>query len=277
MTSKPDKLSAIHRSRKIISNLHIEKPEHIIIEDIAAMRGAFIKEAPLLGADGRLATVGSKGIITVRSDIDIPGKKRFVIAHELGHFELHRGHTLNFDCTDNDFRRWYTGNPIEIEANYFAAELLMPEDIISKQIEGQDVSKNLIQSLAEEFSTSITATSIRFVTLRPDYALICSEDSKIKWFVIDNDHFPYYANTAGPVHPESMACEYYKGGTLSDNLFQIEPYAWLDRPIRGTLKELAISLGVKYNQVLSFLYVDTADTDEEDSYQELDGYPKFHK
>lgn len=254
--SEPDKLSAVLRAREVISDLNIEKPEHIIIENITIMRGVLIKEAPMKGAEGRLATVGDKGIITVNDQIDIPGKKRFVMAHELGHFELHRGSAFNINCTDDDFRRWYKGNHIEIEANYFAAELLMPEDIFLGKISGMDVSKKLIEDLATEFNTSITATSIRFVTLRPDYALICSEDSAIKWFVVDFDQFPYPLNTTGKLHMNSMAYEYFHAGDLSDKLFPVEDNAWFRWKIKGSPKELAISLGRKYNQVLSFLYVE---------------------
>ena len=193
-----------------------------------------------------------------RSDIEIPEKKRFVAAHELGHFELHRGEVSCINCTDKEFLSWLKGNPIEIEANYFAAELLMPEDIFKRRIFDVDVSKNLIESLASEFNTSITATSIRFVTLRPEYALICSDDSQIKWFIIDKDYFPFYVNTTGKVHSDSLAYDYYNGLDLTDKLFAVEPHAWIESkyPIRGTLRELAIPLGRKYNQVLSFLYIE---------------------
>jgi len=254
----PDKLFAVLRAKEIIKKLHIEEPKHIIIEDIAAVRGVFIKEEPMSGADGRLATLGDHGIITIRENIDIAAKKRFVIAHELGHFELHRGEIFNIRCTDKDFFSWYKGNPLEIEANYFAAELLMPEDIFKRRVLGKEVSKELIESLAYEFNTSLTATSIRFVTLRPEYALVCSESSWIKWFVVDYDHFPYYINTSGKVHNESLAYDYYHGLDLPKHLFPVQTYAWLENryPIKATLKELAIPIGRKYNQVLSFLLVE---------------------
>jgi Zn-dependent peptidase ImmA (M78 family) len=256
--SEPDKLSAIVRAREIISELYIEKPEHIVIEDIATMRGALIKETPMKGADGRLASIGSKGIISIREDIDIVGKKRFVMAHELGHFELHRGKVFNKNCTDKEFFSWYKGNPIEIEANFFAAELLMPEDIFKSRIEGKDVNKDLIESLAAEFNTSLTATSIRYVTLHPEYALVISKDSKITRFIADRDYFSHYINISGKVHSDSVAYDYYNGLEIRNKLMPIETHAWIESkyPLKGQLKELAIPLGKNYNQVLSFLYVE---------------------
>lgn len=254
--SEPDKKKAVHRAKEILENLYIHSAEHIKVEYIAAIRGAYVQEKPLRGAEGRLATIGAKGIITVNDEIEIPGKKRFVVAHELGHFELHRGEAFSINCTDDNFRQWYRGSHIEIEANYFAAELLMPENIYGRKIVGKDVSRQLIEDLAKEFSTTITATSIRFVTLRQDYALICAENNEIKWFIVDFDQFPYPLNTKGKLHSNSMAYEFFNGGELSDKLFAVEHDAWFKWKVRGVIKELAISLGRKYNQTLSFLYVE---------------------
>jgi len=254
--SEPDKRKAVHRAKEILGELYIQTAEHIKVEDIAAIRGAYVQEKPVAGAEGRLVTIGAKGIITVNDKIELPGKKRFVVAHELGHFELHRGGAFSINCTDDDFRRWYKGNPIEIEANYFAAELLMPEEIFGRKITGKDVSRQLIEELAKEFNTTITATAIRFVTLRPDYALICAENAEIKWFVVDFDQFPHPLNIKGKLHSNAMAYEFFNGGELSDNLFTVEHDAWLNWKVRGAVKELAISLGRKYNQTLSFLYVE---------------------
>ncbi len=254
--SKPDKRKAVLRAKEILEKLYIETAEHIKVEYIAAIRGAYVQEKPIRGAEGRLATSGAEGIISVNSDIEIPGKKRFVVAHELGHFELHRGKAFSINCTDEQFRQWYKGNHIEIEANFFAAELLMPENIFGRKIAGKDVTRQLIEDLASEFNTSITATAIRFATLRPDYALVCAENNEIKWFVVDFDQYPYPLNVIGKLHENSMANEFFNGRELSDKLYSVEHDAWFKWKVRGTVKELAISLGKKYNQTLSFIYVE---------------------
>lgn len=52
-------------------------------------------------------------------------RRRFSVAHELGHFFLHRGvRPVLMNWRD---RRW-NGDPLEREADRFAAELLMPAD-----------------------------------------------------------------------------------------------------------------------------------------------------
>jgi Zn-dependent peptidase ImmA (M78 family) len=254
-----DKKSAIYRAKEIIDELKIEKPSHIDITAIAMNRGTIIIEDNLEGADGRLAVIEDKGLITIRNSIKEYTKKRFVMAHELGHYELHRRKVFTKSCTDSDFLKWIKGNPIEIEANYFASEILMPEEMFNEKIEGQDITLNLIKKLSTEFNVSWTAASIRFVTLRPEYALIFSENSIIKWFVIDSDYFSWFVNTHGKVHSESIAFDCFRGDTVPTKLVRVETSAWIESntKIRGTLKELTVPLG-SYG-VLSFLYVEEWD------------------
>lgn len=85
-----------------------------------------------------------------------PNRRRFTIAHELGHYFLHR-HLGNFE-DKAIFRREQQYNPREYEANEFAARLLMPEDdfLLIKQKYGNDTS-----SIAKEFGVSELATQFR--------------------------------------------------------------------------------------------------------------------
>lgn len=257
-TGNPDKLSARLKAREITKLLFIEDASDIDIEAIAVERGVIVDEGILKGAEGRLTVLGSQGLITVKNNIWESGKKRFVIAHELGHFELHRTKIPTISCSDVDFHEWHKRKPFEVEANYFAAELLMPENIFGRRIQGKLLTKDLINSLAKEFQTSLTASAIRFVTLRPEYALVCSEDSVIKWFVVNGEEFQYFLNTNGKVHSESLAYDFFRGDDLPDKFFPVSASAWIwDGRIRGRgqLKELAIG-SRNYNQVLSFLYID---------------------
>lgn len=178
------------------------------------------------------------------------------MAHELGHYELHRGIFPLVSCSEADFLKWNADNQqLEVEANYFAAELLMPEDMFKKRVSGKELSLSLIEALCKVFSVSLTAAAIRFATIRPEYALVCSAADRIKWFVADRKWFPLYMNTSGKVHPESMAYEYFQGNPLQQKFCIIEPKAWTDWHVRGKLKELAIPINA-YNEVLSFLYVE---------------------
>lgn len=253
----PDRLSAILRAAQIMKELCIEHPSHIDVGAIALARGVLIKEESMKGADGRLAALGEHGLITVREDIAEPGKKRFVAAHELGHYELHRKLRPAITCREGAFFEWSSKNTIEVEANYFAAELLMPTELFRERTEKRDLSIEILKFLCDEFTISLTAAAIRYVTIRPEYALVCSNSEGISWFVIDPDHFQYYVNTKGRVHEDSLAYDYFKGLDLPNGFLPVEQQAWIDSRyrIRGQLKELAVPLG-RYAQVLSFLYIE---------------------
>ena len=64
-------------------------------------------------------------MIRTKRGIREEGRKRFAIAHELGHWFLHENESQFFVCTAEQMRE-YKGSPTEVEANIFASELLMP-------------------------------------------------------------------------------------------------------------------------------------------------------
>lgn len=71
---------------------------------------------------------------------------------------------------------------MELEADAFAASLLMPRDAFSEQLNEQDPSLDVIQELATTFQTSTVATLYRAVNLS-DFpcAVVCVRDGKVAW------------------------------------------------------------------------------------------------
>ena len=58
--------------------------------------------------------------------------------------------------------RDYGRSLLEVEANCFASELLMPNSHFRGASGNQEPSMALIESLAEEFQTTLTSTTIRY-------------------------------------------------------------------------------------------------------------------
>lgn len=78
-----------------------------------------------------------KGIIIVNDNLDVP-MKRIVIAHEVGHSELHR--ELAQDDGLMEFGLLNTTGGIEHEANLFAAHLLLTGDEVYNLLkQGYDI------------------------------------------------------------------------------------------------------------------------------------------
>ena len=91
---------AIAAVKRLYDESGIEGPLDLPIETIIASKNILVKEEPIDGAEGRIIMKENSGIITINSAVDFYPKKRFILAHELGHFELHRHLKKGFSDTD---------------------------------------------------------------------------------------------------------------------------------------------------------------------------------
>lgn len=148
---------------RLWKDLNHPHPREVPLEDLAMSLGVLVTDGELEGAEGRLIRKASHGIIRVRSGINYTGRRRFTIAHELGHWKLHDD-VSQFLCVEEDMRD-YGRSPMEMEANCFASELLMPTGHFREFCSHQLPSLQLIESLAKDFETTLTATAIRFTDL----------------------------------------------------------------------------------------------------------------
>lgn len=110
---------------------------------------------------------GKKWAIVYSEFIREQGKINFTIAHELGHYELHRhteGATL---CSEDDLRDFALGSRdsqnIEQEANTFASYLLMPIGDYRQQVDGQAINVDLLAHCSERYGTSLTASALKLI------------------------------------------------------------------------------------------------------------------
>ena len=156
-------------------------PNEVDLEDLAMFRGVLVTPGGVSGASGRLIRNGNNGIIRYNQKIKQPGKVRFTIAHELGHWELHADKSQFLLCNESDMRD-YGRSPMEIEANIFAAGLLMPTKHFSESANASPPSIETIKRLAGEFNTTLTSTAIRLAeTSSRNIQVVWSENGFIKW------------------------------------------------------------------------------------------------
>jgi len=117
---------------------------------------------------GMIAKRGASTTLLV-NDNDSINRKRFTIAHELGHLllHLHTGNDGEFVDSEVDFFRTESSDGVkihEVEANQFAAALLMDADLVKKY---WNEFKNL-ETLCEIFQVSESAMGIRLSSLGVD-------------------------------------------------------------------------------------------------------------
>ena len=87
-----------------------------------------------------------------------PSRARFTIAHEFGHYALHRDLRTSFECSESDVSG-RTEIDIERDADAFASTLLMPLDDLRRQIDGQRFDFELVKHCADRYGVSLTAAA----------------------------------------------------------------------------------------------------------------------
>jgi len=95
-----------------------------------------------------------------------PRRRRFSIAHELGHLEMHRLQSRLALCTGEDIDDWRGRRASahrEQDANEFAAALLLPERFLGPLCTHKAPSLELVAELADTFEVSLTATALRYL------------------------------------------------------------------------------------------------------------------
>lgn len=181
------------RAVEVFRRLRIQSVHEIDVECIACEHGLRVRYGGLGGAQGRLASTGKRGVIRIADGIWQEPRRRYIIAHELGHHLLHTPTGQLSLCTDGDFLRYdAAAGDAEEEANWFAASLLMPELLFKPKCDTAQPALAIVHALAKEFGTTRTATAIRFVDLCPEAcAVVWSERGVIKWAVRGADFWPW--------------------------------------------------------------------------------------
>lgn len=158
------------------------------VDPIALARDLGIKVLPkparVQGVSGMLLRRGNTFGIAYATHIDSIGFQNFSVAHELGHYYL-PGH-IDAVLSDGDVHKsragFASGNRYELEADHFAATLLMPRRLFTNAMSTAGEGLPAIEKLAEQCSTSLTATAIRYVRYtRELVAVILTAGTRINY------------------------------------------------------------------------------------------------
>ena len=214
-------------ARKLVDYYGITEPNEIDIYAIATDRNLFILDKKIDGAQGRLICRGKSGIITVDSSIQVEARKRFVIAHELGHFELHKNKALVNICDEEALLSQYKKSDFEYDANVFAGELLIPYEILIRFDNPKEFSKTYLSDLAHTFNVSLSAFSMKYVEQgKVPIAIIYSKNGYTNWYKI-NEYFPFhFVDTRVRLSKLSSAYDYFDSGEFNSDPVEVPAEAW---------------------------------------------------
>ena len=109
-------------------------PPPVPVEQIAAARGAQLTYEAYEGDVSGLIYRDKDRVVIGVNSTHAPTRQRFTIAHELGHLVMHKGQPVFVDRLVRMNLRDGSSSDEEVDANAFAASLLMPRNLILQAI-----------------------------------------------------------------------------------------------------------------------------------------------
>lgn len=238
-----------------------------------------VEDMDLENVSGILFKAGDRKKIGIKKDMN-PMRKRFTLAHELGHNEIPTHKNAKYECSEdylNPFLKY--NSSIEQEANRFAAELLMPTRLFKPLVYQFKPEFSDLDELSDICDASLTATAIKFLSLTEECcALVVSDGKYIKWSAKSNS-FKYYIQSREPVSSNTLTNSYKFKGLNSEASSQLSLASyWIEG--KGIYRDTELSESClplpSYNQILTLLWImdpiiDDEDDDYEERYEDKDG------
>jgi Zn-dependent peptidase ImmA (M78 family) len=167
------------RAQRLLDELNLTTIP-VPVERIPKLLGAQLRFSPLdEELDGMAFIKDGIPIIGVNA-LHHPNRQRFTIAHEIGHLVLHRDHITNTVHVDKGFlapvlKRDATSaagtERLEIEANAFAAALLIPRKFLERLLAEKKIDiegEAALEALAKKFKVSRAMLQWRIRNLSPE-------------------------------------------------------------------------------------------------------------
>lgn len=199
------------RAEALVEELGITSPEELDVEAIAYDSSVEVIYKAMTGCEATLVGYRDRAIATINPSI-VRGRERFSVAHELGHWHLHRGRS--FKCRVDDPGANLSSNLVlEKEADAFAAHLLMPKRIFKPAVvQFPQPTFQQLTDVATAFETSLMATALRFAAINTAPVIVAcysrsgkrwgfpAADVPNRWFLkqeLDEDTYTYDLLTNG--------------------------------------------------------------------------------
>lgn len=199
------------------------------------------------------------------SKIQVPGRIRFTMAHELGHYILHRNTRDTFECSATDMLQWESDEKRqEAEADVFASYLLMPIDDFRKTVGASPVDLSVLDMCAKRYGVSLTAAVLKWLEFTSQRAVLAiSRDGFMLWArssqsALRTGAFFRTKNAVVPVPIGSLAAS-QEAIALEKQGTEISARNWFPKePEDMTLREMRI-VSDRYEQTMSLLILPEAE------------------
>lgn len=169
------------RADALVAELGITSPHELDIEAIAYDSNVDVVYEPMSGCEASLVGYRDRAIATINPS-GVRGRERFSVAHELGHWHLHRGRS--FQCRgDDQSTNLSSTKSLEKEADNFAAHLLLPTPIFRPvAVQLKTPTFKQLGDVATEFETSLVATALRLAGVNTIPVIVaCYNQNGKRW------------------------------------------------------------------------------------------------
>lgn len=206
------------------------------------------------------------------------GRIAFTLAHEFGHYLLHRkAYPDGFACSSDDVVRWDLGyGQIEHQANVFAANLLMPLDDYRKHIPQHDrIDLDAISAMAKRYQVSLIAAALRWIGYTTRRAvLVCSRDGYSLWARSSRNALKtgaFFRTSRGPIEIPMASHAATLDPSVDGRLgVRHDPGVWFPEPVR----EMTI-FSEQYDFVISLLLLEDVHGYRYEEEETSDIYDRF--
>lgn len=245
------------------------------------------------GVSGMLLRHGNTFGILYATRYSNEGFERFSVSHEIAHYLLegHVDHVLKHGEHVSN-AGFTSGDPYELEADNFAAGLLMPEALFRAELKRRDTDLAAIEHMAGVCKTSLTSTAIRCTELAKDaVAVVISTGQTVDYcFLSDAMKTLPQLNWIKKGTPVPTSTETAKFNANTERIrsgerghFEVDVRDWLGGTRRETITEEIVGLG-RYGKTLTVLSSQTigqkdAGYDDDDDEEALNESwtPRFRK
>lgn len=215
-------------ARELLHRLKIDELP-VPVDDICNKLGISLRYNSELDAESLIVKTQDKTIIVVK-ETNYKSQARFCIAHESGHYTIPTHLDQTYKCTLSDLFLYTPDKPTEIQANQFAAELLMPSKYFEHDIREKELTLTNIISLADKYETSLISTSLRFINKTEDLgAIVLAKEKQIEW-VVHSSNFRGYISSKCPLDVCSTAYDFFEFGVAPpQSPRKVDSYIWSDK------------------------------------------------
>jgi Zn-dependent peptidase ImmA (M78 family) len=162
---------ALSRAKQLLEDQDVTEAP-IDIEALALSQGVLVRFEELEDKISGVLVRKGERVYAAINKLHHPNRQRFTIAHELGHFLLHpKSPTVFVDDALVYFREDDSSSPSdarEVEANMFAAAVLMPKRLLERDIKGRYIDAfddSALRGLVQKYRVSQQALLIRLTRL----------------------------------------------------------------------------------------------------------------